>query len=186
MHKSKNPYEILGVSKNATIDEIKTRHRKLVKETHPDKNPGKENEFNEIQNAFALIGTVFAKNKYDNGECSRENPNSYEVKKLMVLNECIVNTFNHEDCSGETFVDGVLFFLDKKLTELKRNAEILRMKKRTISEVIKCKWKKNKKDTNSIKNVGENIIDEVNMNLNTIKEGIQICNECIETVQNWD
>lgn len=66
-----DPYKILGVSKNASIDEIKKSYRKLAKKHHPDLNPGNkeaEKKFKDISNAYELIGTVEAKTKFDQGE----------------------------------------------------------------------------------------------------------------------
>jgi len=54
----KDPYEILGLSRNASIEEIKARYRELVKKYHPDKHQGNpladlaEERFKEIQQAY--------------------------------------------------------------------------------------------------------------------------------------
>ena len=39
---AKDYYQILGLAKNATADQIKKAYRKLAMQYHPDRNPGKE------------------------------------------------------------------------------------------------------------------------------------------------
>lgn len=54
----RDPYEVLGVSRNATEDEIKSAYRKLAKKYHPDLNPGDkecERKMNEINAAYEQI-----------------------------------------------------------------------------------------------------------------------------------
>lgn len=66
-----DPYEALGVAKNASQDEIRKAYRKAAKETHPDLNPGKpeaEKRFKEINAANDIIGDPDKRKRYDAGE----------------------------------------------------------------------------------------------------------------------
>lgn len=65
------PYEILGVAKTASQDEIRDAYRTLAKKLHPDLNPGSkeaERKFKEINSAYESIGTPEAKARFDRGE----------------------------------------------------------------------------------------------------------------------
>ena len=54
------PYEILGLSPNASEKDVKSAYRKLAKEFHPDvnKDPGAETKFKEISQAYEDISRV--------------------------------------------------------------------------------------------------------------------------------
>ena len=67
MASSRNYYDILGVSKNATDAEIKSAFRKLAKQYHPDlnKEPGAEEKFKEIGEAYAVLSDAEKKRQYD-------------------------------------------------------------------------------------------------------------------------
>ena len=61
-------YEVLGLSKGATDDEIKKAYRRLAKQYHPDMNPGDkvaENKFKEVNEAYDVLGDPDKKEKYD-------------------------------------------------------------------------------------------------------------------------
>lgn len=68
-------YDILGVGKNATEDEIKKAYRKLAKQYHPDinKEPGAEEKFKEIQQAYDILGDSQKRSQYDRFGHDSEN-----------------------------------------------------------------------------------------------------------------
>lgn len=64
----KDYYKILGVSKDATQDEIKKKYRKLALKHHPDKNSGNkeaEEKFKAIAEAYEVLGNKDKRKKYD-------------------------------------------------------------------------------------------------------------------------
>ena len=58
-------YDILGVHKTSTQDEIKQAYKKLAKVHHPDKG-GNTELFQKIQTAYETLGDEQKKNEYDN------------------------------------------------------------------------------------------------------------------------
>jgi DnaJ-class molecular chaperone len=65
-----DPYEILGVPRSATDDQIRKAYLKLVKELHPDVNPSKkaEERFKLVTAAHDIVGDPERRRQYDNGE----------------------------------------------------------------------------------------------------------------------
>lgn len=65
---SKDFYAVLGVSKDASQDEIKKAYRKLARTYHPDKNPGDaaaESKFKEVGEAYAVLSDAEDRKQYD-------------------------------------------------------------------------------------------------------------------------
>jgi len=67
----KDPYEILGVARTASADDLQKAYRKLAKKLHPDLNPGNaeaEEKFKEIAGAYDLVGDAEKRKRFDSGE----------------------------------------------------------------------------------------------------------------------
>ncbi len=65
---NKNYYDILGVDKNASADEIKSAYRKLAKKYHPDLNPNNAEaaeKFKEVNEAYEVLSDTTKKANYD-------------------------------------------------------------------------------------------------------------------------
>lgn len=63
-----NPYQILGVSKDADADAIKKAYRKLVKKCHPDTHPGDtqaEEQFKQVSWAYEILSNEEKRKAYD-------------------------------------------------------------------------------------------------------------------------
>jgi curved DNA-binding protein len=67
--RSNDYYQVLGVPRNATAEQIKKAYRKLAMQYHPDRNPGKEKwaneKFKEINEAFSVLGDPEKRRQYD-------------------------------------------------------------------------------------------------------------------------
>ena len=62
---AKDYYQILGVPRTATPDEIKKAYRKLAHEHHPDKKTGDEAKFKEVNEAFQVLSDPQKRSNYD-------------------------------------------------------------------------------------------------------------------------
>jgi DnaJ-class molecular chaperone len=66
-----NPYEVLGLSPQASDADIRKAYRKLAKELHPDLNPGdkiSEEKFKRVSAAYAIVGNEEKRGRFDRGE----------------------------------------------------------------------------------------------------------------------
>ena len=68
MSQKRDYYEVLGVGKTATADEIKSAYRKLAMKYHPDRNPGDkaaEEKFKEAAEAYDVLHDDAKRQRYD-------------------------------------------------------------------------------------------------------------------------
>lgn len=79
MAEKRDYYEVLGLKKGASADEIKKAFRKMAMKYHPDKNPGNkeaEEKFKEINEAYSVLSDPDKKSKYDRFGFAGVDPNA--------------------------------------------------------------------------------------------------------------
>src|SRR5215207_2296334 len=71
----RDPYDVLGVSRTASEDDIKKAYRKLAKTYHPDRNksdPKAKDKFAEVNTAYEILGDAAKRAQFDRGEIDGE------------------------------------------------------------------------------------------------------------------
>jgi molecular chaperone DnaJ len=115
-----NYYEILGVSKDATQEEIKKAYRKLAIQYHPDKNPEEGDKFKDISRAYDTIGDETKRKQYDaqlnNPFASRGGGNPFNEGSMEdILNQMFgggQNPFRQQQRKPEKLIEVQLGVLE--------------------------------------------------------------------------
>lgn len=97
---SSDPYEVLGIRRGASTDEVKQAYRKMAMKHHPDRNPGDpkaEAKFKEVTSAFEQIARGGRSQTFNstNGGSNSHNMSDAEIEKMLreVFNPAMMSAF---------------------------------------------------------------------------------------------
>ncbi len=93
-HVTDNPYDVLGVSRTATPDEIRSAYRKAALQHHPDRNPGDqqaEERFKQVSQAYAVLRDPEARARLDRHGSAAPRPDFNNVDWQSVFREADVH-----------------------------------------------------------------------------------------------
>jgi curved DNA-binding protein len=105
-----NPYEVLGVARDASTDEIKKVYRRLARETHPDLNPGDakaEARFKDVSAAYDVLSDAERRRQYDEfGEIALQA--GFDADRARAARDRFSSRFGAPDegASGEGYAFG--------------------------------------------------------------------------------
>ena len=93
---AKSYFAILGISPNATVDEIRSAYRRLAKEFHPDHYEGGSEPFRQIQEAYAVLGDPVRRRAYEKSLAEilvkrTTDPTPYSEPEPLIPEEGSVN-----------------------------------------------------------------------------------------------
>lgn len=97
-------YEVLGVQRTATVEEIKSSYRKLALKHHPDRNPNNpdaETKFKEAAEAFEVLGDAEKRQRYDRyGHAGLEGTGFHEFTNINDIFEAFGDMFGFGSIFG--------------------------------------------------------------------------------------
>jgi len=106
----KDYYEILGVPRSASDDDIKQAYRKLAMQFHPDKNPGKEKWANEkfkaINEAYGVLGNPDKRKQYDQFGTTGDAADIFGSHTTQTTFEDLMRDFGGQGL-GTDFLDNI-------------------------------------------------------------------------------
>jgi len=181
-NKMKNLYDILGIKKKASQEEIKQAYKKEIKKHHPDKG-GDKDEFIKVNKAYLVLSDYSRRKEYDKtGKTEIDNLDT------MAINE-IAKHFN-EVLKSDKFenLDIIQFIVKYVQKDIKKHEEAVKGAKKTKEKILKYKKrviKVKKKGNNLFTSVLKEKINRIDSDIRAIKQKIEVFKLVIKKLKDY-
>jgi len=171
-----NLYELLGISKKSTIEEIKEAYKRKAKECHPDVNGGDSSLFLKIKKAYDILSNKSTREKYDKTGYIEHDKEDLILEAYNVISNSLQEFIKMHTIENKTDVLSIMLSnCLKKISGLKKMLLTLE-KKRTMILVMKRRFKKKKNvdNHNYFEDILENLLSSVKQEMSQIHSQIEI------------
>ena len=178
-----NLYDILGLSKNATFEEIKTKYKSLAQQHHPDKG-GDPDLFKKIKHAYEILSDAISRKKYDTTGQYEHGP-SIRTEALDQLSRLFFNIVPNMNADID---DLVLIMKNESRRErdvVNNNINICNSYIEKLNKIINKIKKKNDSGDNILKMFAESQLKMRQNELQNFMRQIQVLDITIEILEDY-
>lgn len=144
-------YDVLGLNRYASLQEIKDAYRRMAKLYHPDKNPGYEKQFRRIQEAYEFLRDINQKTLYDNNLREEEKKNNFNSNEAQKEKEKKLNEIEKEILRQREEISYQQEFLRRQKESINKEKENLNREKEDFDKEKSSLYNNNKKEDEQIK-----------------------------------
>ncbi len=180
---NRNLYDILGLSENATFEEIKSKYKSLAQQHHPDKG-GDAEFFKEIKNAYEVLSDPARRKKYDTTGQYEHAPN-IRNESLDHLGRLFFNIVPNINVDIDDLVLIMKNETRREKENISNNINICNGHIEKLNKVINKIIKKNGDGENILQMFAENQLKMRLNELDNFKRQIEIMNKAIEILEDY-
>jgi curved DNA-binding protein CbpA len=181
MSKSKTPYDILEVTKDADADAIKKSYRKLAMKHHPDKG-GSTEKFQQIVRAYDVLSDTEKRRYYDEHGEEKKSKKDIAIAHLVSLMREVIEQDPRPEASDLFAM--VKKHIDRVLADVRSKIETLNRHTRKY-EKLRKRFHRKKDGENFMEGLVEQTIQEDKTKLAALEEDLKMGEEMLRLVNDY-
>ncbi len=175
-------YEVLGVDKDATADEIKEAYRNKAKEHHPDVKGGDNERMTEITIAWGVLKSESGRNRYDKTGQMEDTP--FDVKFQELVQFAFLKIVEEvEDVASVNLLKQFNHYIKISVADNLKNKKIFEGRS---AKLVRVKERLSAKGDNKIVRVLDINLHDIKMMLGNIDEQVKFLNDALEVINHYD